>query len=99
MTVLIVGGDRVSSTIRMLAEAGFEHFTHWSGRKSGEQHQDMPLDTELIVMLIDQVGHSFAGKVRQQATAQGLPVIYCPRSRARLHHQLHRLQQRPAHVA
>ncbi|MGL4756516.1 MAG: DUF2325 domain-containing protein [Aeromonadaceae bacterium] len=91
MTVLIVGGDRVSSTVRLLAEAGFAEFAHWSGRKSGEQHQAMPQDTELVVMLIDQVGHSFAGKVRQQASAQGLPVIYAPRSRARLHTQLQRL--------
>lgn len=92
MTVLIVGGDHVDSFTRTLSEAGFQRFEHWSGRKAGDHHQPIPQDTELIVLVVDQVNHGIATRVRQRADALGLPVIYSPRSRARLHQQLSRLQ-------
>jgi hypothetical protein len=98
MKALIVGGDRIESIVRILNAAGIERVAHWSGRKSGEQHQEMPRDTTLVVMLIDQVGHTFAGKVRHIADAQGLPIIYSPRSRSRLNNQLQQVKQRFALV-
>lgn len=94
MKALIVGGDRIESIVRTLSDAGYNSFAHWSGRKSGEQHQEMPGDTALVVMLIDQVGHTFAGKVKNIAGAQGLPIIYSPRSKARLHAQLAQVRSR-----
>ena len=42
MKALIVGGDRIESIVRTLHAAGIERFDHWSGRKSGEQHQEVP---------------------------------------------------------
>ena len=96
MKALIVGGGRIGSIVRALHAAGIERFDHWSGRKSGEQHQEVPRDTTLVVMLIDQVGHTFAGKVRHIADAQGLPIIYSPRSRSRLTNQLLQVKQRIA---
>jgi hypothetical protein len=35
-----------------------------------------------------------AAKVREEADALGLPIIYSPRSRARLHEQLSRIRVR-----
>ncbi|MBS1154547.1 MAG: putative diverged CheY-domain [Proteobacteria bacterium] len=92
MTVLIVGGDKVDSFTRTLESAGFHSFRHWNGRKAGDHHQAIPRDTQLIVLVVDQVNHGMAAKVRGEAYALGLPIIYSPRSRARLDQQLSRLR-------
>lgn len=90
MTVLIVGGDNVASFTQFLSHAGFSDFQHWSGRKAGDHHQRMPLDTSLVVLLVDQVNHLMATKVKDEAFARNVPVVYTPRSRARLVEQLQR---------
>lgn len=94
MSVLIVGGDKVNSFTRTLSEAGFQSFRHWNGRKAGDHHQTIPKDTELIVLVVDQVNHGMAAKIRSEADTLGLPIIFSPRSRARLDQQLSRLQTR-----
>jgi len=97
MTVLIVGGDRIDSFTRTLSGAGYAHFCHWNGRKAGDHHQRIPLSTRLVVLVVDQVNHLMAAKVRSEADALGVPIIFCPRSRARLHQQLERLRACSVH--
>lgn len=96
MTVLIVGGDKVDSFTKALGHAGYVDYLHWSGRKAGDHHQPIPRDTSLIVLVVDQVNHSMAGKIKDLADARGLPIVYSPRSRARLGQQLEMLRQRRA---
>lgn len=98
MNVLIVGGDNITSFTRLLGEAGYQGFRHWSGRKAGDHHQSIPYDTQLILLVIDQVNHGIAAKIREQADALALPIIYSPRSKSRLFQQLARLpsDKRPA---
>lgn len=98
MSVLIVGGDKITSFTRLLGEVGYQQFHHWSGRKAGDHHQAIPQDTQLILLVIDQVNHGIASKIREQADALALPIIFSPRSKSRLFQQLARLpqHQRPA---
>ncbi|WP_341677356.1 DUF2325 domain-containing protein [Niveibacterium sp. SC-1] len=93
MTVLVVGGDHVESFARVLQAAGFSRMRHWSGRKAGEHHQAIPQDTELVLMVIDQLNHGLVRSVRAAAEARGLPVIYSPRSRSRLVEALQRVHE------
>ncbi len=88
MRAVIVGGDRVHRIADTLQNAGYEHLTHFSGRKAGELRQSLPHDTQLIVLLIDQVSHAFAGKVRELADHRGLRIIYSPLAPTQLHIKL-----------
>ena len=80
MAALIVGGDRVSASYReFLAASGFGPVRHWSGRKPGECHRQIPADTRLVVLLVDQLNHGLARKVRREASERAVPVIFCKR--------------------
>jgi len=94
MTVLIVGGDKVQSLTRTLSEAGLAGFRHWNGRKAGDHHQIIPQDTSLILLVIDQVNHGIAARIRSEADARDIPIIFSPRSKACLSQQLERVKPR-----
>lgn len=97
MTVLIVGGDKIDSFTRTLAQAGFSGFRHWNGRKAGDHHQIVPHDTRLILLVIDQVNHGMAARIRSEACTRNIPIIFSPRSKAYLSQQI--MQVRPKLVA
>ena len=81
MSVLIVGGDRVAPAyLTLLASSGFAPVRHWSGRKPGECHREIPQDTRVVVLLVDQVNHSLARKIRKTADQRALPIVFCQRS-------------------
>ncbi len=93
MRAVIVGGDRVHRIADTLQNAGYEHLTHFSGRKAGELRQTLPHDTQLIVLLIDQVSHAFAGKVRELADNRGLRIIYSPLAPTQLYIKLQQIRR------
>lgn len=80
MTVLIAGGDRIATLERTLHDAGYQHLRHWHGRKAGQRHWRMPADLELVVMVVDQISHSFAARIRRDAAQLGVPIAYTARS-------------------
>lgn len=80
MSALIVGGDRIGSYRDFLAERGFSPVRHWPGRKHSECHRCIPRDTRLIVVMVDQVNHGLARKVRQVAGEMAVPVVFSRRS-------------------
>ena len=80
MAALIVGGDRVGTYKTFLAEQGYVPVRHWSGRKQSECHRQIPLDTRVIVIMIDQINHGLARKIRQGAAAMAVPVVFSRRS-------------------
>ena len=53
MTVLIVGGDRISSIAKFLAQNGYDEIKHWDARRNGDAHRFIPLNTRLVVILIN----------------------------------------------
>lgn len=80
MAALIVGGDRVGTYKSFLAEKGFEPVRHWSGRKQSECHRSIPIDTRVIVVLIDYVNHGLSRKIRQAAVEKEVPIVFSRRS-------------------
>ncbi len=79
MSALIVGGDRIGSYRDFLAERGFSPVRHWPGRKQSECHRCIPRDTRVIVVMVDQVNHGLARKVRQSAGEMAVPVVFSRR--------------------
>ncbi|AYH42900.1 DUF2325 domain-containing protein [Azoarcus sp. DN11] len=79
MTAVIVGGDRVASYRDCLSNHGYAPVRHWDGRRGSDSHRPIPADTRLVVIIIDQVNHGLASKMRRLAKERGVPVIYCRR--------------------
>jgi hypothetical protein len=84
MAALIVGGDRIERYRAFLHENGFPRVRHWSGRKYSDCHREIPGDTRVIVMIVDQINHGFASRIRKTADARNLPVVFCRRSMEQL---------------
>ena len=80
MSTLIVGGDRVNTYKDFLQDRGFGPVHHWNGRKNSECHRIIPADTRLVVIMIDQVNHGLATKMRRVADELDLPVVFSRRS-------------------
>ncbi|NTV71367.1 MAG: DUF2325 domain-containing protein [Azonexaceae bacterium] len=80
MAALIVGGDRVDSFRDYLAGQGYQPVRHWSGRKPGECHRSIPVDTRVVVVMVDQINHGLARKIRRVADAMDVPVVFSKRS-------------------
>lgn len=84
MAALIVGGDKVASYRDFLVAQGYSPVRHWAGRKPGECHRSIPLDTRLVVVMVDQINHGLARKVRRTAGAMDVPVVFSKRSLGQL---------------
>lgn len=80
MAALIVGGDRVAPYKDFLASRGFAPVRHWSGRKPGTCHRPIPLDTRVVVLMVDQVNHGLARRIRRVAEGMAVPVVFSRRS-------------------
>ena len=80
MAALIVGGDRVGHYKDFLAAQGFVPVRHWSGRNKSECHRSIPLDTRVVVVMVDQINHGLAKKIRRAAGEMAVPVVFSKRS-------------------
>lgn len=88
MSALIVGGDRVNTYKDWLSARGYEPVRHWSGRNNSECHRQLPVDTKLVVVLVDYVNHGLAKKIRRVADAMQVPVVFSRRSVGQLGQRL-----------
>ncbi|MEY4591793.1 MAG: hypothetical protein RIR18_688 [Pseudomonadota bacterium] len=88
MSALIVGGDRISTYRDFLTSRGFANVRHWTGRKNSECHRELPVDTELVVVLVDYVNHGLARKIRRIAGERDVPIVFSKRSIGQLDSQL-----------
>jgi len=99
MTTLVIGGDRIDTIRRELAEHGLDNVEHWGGRKPADARRAIPARVKLVVMVTDQLNHSMLYNATIRATRLGLPIIYSRRSahelRSKLGEQFERKQALP----
>jgi hypothetical protein len=88
MTTLVIGGDRIDSIRRELAEHGLEDIEHWGGRKPADARRAIPSRVELVVMVTDQLSHNMLYNATIRATRLGLPIVHCRRSAVELRAKL-----------
>lgn len=88
MTTLVIGGDRIDSIRRELADYGMTDVLHWIGRKPADARRVIPARIKLVVMVTDQLSHNMLYSVTLRATRLGLPIIYSRRSAHELHSKL-----------
>lgn len=92
MTTLFVGGDRINTYKTFLQQQGFGPVLHWNGRKNSECHRTIPASTRLVVILVDQVNHMLAIKLRRVADELQLPVVFSRRSIGQLDEAISRFK-------
>ena len=93
MSVLIVGGDRVNTYKEYLQTQGLGPVLHWNGRKNSDCHRSIPASTRLVVILVDQINHMLAIKLRRSADDLDLPVVFSRRSIGQLDQLISRFKQ------
>ncbi|WP_346355395.1 DUF2325 domain-containing protein [Azotosporobacter soli] len=81
MSVMLVGGDRLESLVKCLDSFGMQTINHVSGRKKAEMRKlHIPAATSLVVVIVDYINHMTAKHIKDQAKAQGIPVLFTPNS-------------------
>lgn len=91
MTTLVIGGDRIDSIRRELAEHGREDIEHWGGRKPADTRRAIPARVDLVIMVTDYLSHNMLYSATVRATRLDLPIIYSRRSAVELRDKLARL--------
>lgn len=75
-----MGGDRLGGIKEKLNKNGFESIGHISGRKSSDKKVKIPQDTDLILVLVDYVGHSLTESIKKESKRNGIKVAFSKRS-------------------
>lgn len=82
MSVLLIGGDKVSQISNLLKNLGVEKVTHWDARKkSSICKKIIPCDTNCVIMLTSYLNHNAMKHFKVEAKKRELPVV-CARSNA-----------------
>jgi hypothetical protein len=92
MSALIVGGDRVGPYKDYLLGQGFGPVRHWTGRNQSECHRSIPLDTRVVVVMVDFINHGLAKKIRRAADEMAVPIVFSRRSIGQLSNALAAVQ-------
>lgn len=97
MTILIVGGDYVTSLKHVIAAHHAMHIEHWDGRKKQFNTRVLPNEIRLIVVICDYISHSFFASIKKKAKQRSIPMIFCHRSINELKQKLQKIEQSNGH--
>ncbi len=96
MNVCLIGADTLGNIPGWLAERGMQVLRHVTGRHAAHQRKPpaLPVDTQLVILFTDYLGHNVMRHYRAQAEQQAIPVLACRRSVCALEEGLRSLQTR-----
>jgi len=81
MSILIIGGDQISSISTMLEGLGAKTINHWNARKkSSAPKKKVPQDTDCILMLTSFLNHNTMLKYKNEAKKRNIPFVCAKRS-------------------
>lgn len=76
MSVLIIGGDKISQVSNVLKSAGVQKVIHWDARKkSSACKKIIPHDTDCVIMLTSYLNHNAMKHFKSEAKKRDLPLI------------------------
>jgi len=75
MSVLIIGGDKVSGIISKLYEMGVTKHKHWDSRKNSTSHKQIPSGTDAVILLTDFLKHNSMFQFKKEAKKKNIPLI------------------------
>jgi hypothetical protein len=82
MSVLILGGDRITPLKEMLGDFGIERIIHWTARnqkRGRKQDKPIPIDVKIVVMLTNFLNHNSMKHYRAEAKSKDIPIVYSTR--------------------
>jgi Uncharacterized protein conserved in bacteria len=80
MGVLVVGGDRICNIKEKLRQSGFDKIEHITGRKKSNRKVKISEKTDLVLVLIDYVGHNVTEVVKEESKRCDVKVMFSKRS-------------------
>lgn len=81
MSILIIGGDKISQISNMLENLGAKKVNHWDARKkSSAPKKKIPQDTNCIIMITSFLNHNTMLKYKNEAKKKEIPFICTKRS-------------------
>lgn len=79
MSVLVLGGDDITSVKAVLYNFGFDDIVHWDGRRESVNDKSIPQKAECLVMLTNFLNHNTMKKFKAEAKKRGLPIVCAKR--------------------
>ncbi|MBB6632009.1 MULTISPECIES: DUF2325 domain-containing protein [Clostridium] len=80
MSILVIGGDKLGNIKDYLRGNGFETINHITGRKKGDLKLDIPVNTDLVLVLTDFIGHQLSKTIKGRVKENDTNIIYSRRS-------------------
>lgn len=80
MSVLIIGGDKITSIKNSLLTLGVEKITHWDARKKASACKKIiPSDISCVIMLTTYLNHNTMKHFKTESKKRSLPLV-CSKS-------------------
>lgn len=75
MSVLVIGGDKITRLQTLLHTLGATKTHHWDSRRNSTSHRSLPLNTDMIIMLTDFLKHNSMDHFKRQAKKSNIPFL------------------------
>jgi hypothetical protein len=75
MSVLIIGGDKISRLHSLLSSLGVEKTHHWDSRRNATTHKKLPSGIDMVVMLTDFLNHNAMYHFKKEAKKSAVPFL------------------------
>lgn len=80
MSILLIGGDKLGNIKDKLAEKGFKSIEHVTGRKKSDKKIKISEKTDLVLVLVDYVGHKLSQTIKEQSRKYDVRIAFTKRS-------------------
>ncbi|NMM64676.1 DUF2325 domain-containing protein [Clostridium sp. P21] len=80
MSVLVIGGDNICNIKDKLKQTGFDRIQHITGRKKSDRKIRIPEKTDLVLVLVDYVGHSITSIAKEESKRCDVKIVFSKRS-------------------
>lgn len=92
MAIMIVGADNLGLIGENLRKIGIAEIYHITGRNvSDRKHCPLSRSINLVLILTDYVNHTTAQRIKSEAKALGIPLIFAKRSWRSIEQKMNRL--------
>lgn len=75
MSVLILGGDKISALCSYLSSLGVDDTIHWDSRRHSVSHKAIPKNTDLVIMLTSFLNHNSMSHFKKEAKKSNIPFL------------------------
>ncbi|MBU3172388.1 DUF2325 domain-containing protein [Clostridium estertheticum] len=80
MCILLIGGDKLGNITQKLIQNGFNDIEHITGRKKDAKNFRLAGNIDLVMVLVDFVGHQLTKIVKEESRRSNVKVVYSKRS-------------------